>query len=280
MKYAKVVIKALSKFILISAGVAVGISIFVYLKAPEPMPIWKPFLVALIALVVLWTLLIAMISSSLKKDEPLDEILAEKGYCDEWLQKHSEIYPNPDRSQKLHRVDILSYLGRFDEAKAILDSLSTLTMNDTQQFEYNNAWLDMLLTTGHYDEALAYYQKCKDFMEIYAKTNPLYGAVYGCNAGVILAAAGDFEGSQHYIDTAEKIIAGKPTMSLVIPKIARTMSLYALGFTDQAEKQESETAQYIMNDTRLEKQWQKDHFMDSLKRAKRLAPENRQGNAS
>ena len=280
MKYITQVIKALLKLMLISLGVVVLVSVLVYVKASDPMPLWKPLCIGLIAWLLLWAVLVLMISASLKKEEPLDKILAEKGCCDEWLQKHSEIYPVPDRSQKLRRVDVLSYLGRYDEAKAILDSLSTLPMNDNQTFEYHNARLDMLLTTGHYDEAIGYLEKCRKFMDIYSGTNPMYGAVYGCNAGVILALAGDFDGSQHYLDAAEKVFAAKPSMSMAIPKIARTMQLYALDFIDRAEQQEAETAQYIINDTRLTAQWQKDHFLDSLKRAKRLLPANRHGEIS
>ncbi|MBR4200883.1 MAG: hypothetical protein IKQ91_06350 [Oscillospiraceae bacterium] len=275
MKYIKPVFMALRKFIFGSLGIAVVVSIAVIAFAKDPMPVWKPVCVAVLVWLIIWILLLLMISSSMKKDEPLNEILAAKGYCDEWLQKHSEIYPNPDRSQKLRRADVLSFLGRYEEAKTILDSLSTLPMNDNQQFEYHNAQLDMLLTTAHYDEAAAYLDKCRKFMDIYSETNPMYGAVYACNAAVILALADDFDASEHYMKKAEQIFSTMKDHSLVMPKISRTMQLYALGFAEKAEAQEEETYKYIMNDPKLSEQWQKDHFLSVLGRAQSMLPEKR-----
>ena len=275
MKYVKNVVKTLGKFILISAAAAAAICIYLHLRSPETMPLWKPLCIAAVCLVVIWVLLIALICNSLKKDEPLNEILAAKGYCDAWLQKHSEIYPNPDRSQKLRRADVLSFLGRYDEAKALLDSMSTLPMNDNQTFEYHNARLDMLLTTGHYDEAVQYLEKCRKFMDIYSETNPVYGAVYGCNAAVILALADDFDASEHYLKKAEQTFSTMKDHSLAMPKISRTMQLYALGFVEKAEAQEEETYKYIVNDPNLSEQWQKDHFLSVLGRAQSMLPEKR-----
>ena len=276
MKYFKQVVIATKKLILISLAAALGIGAVIAFLGWTDKPFWVPLCIALGIWLVLWILLIFLVSSSLKKDEPLNEILEAQGYCDAWLQKHSEIYPTPTRAEKLRRVEVLSYLDRYDEARTLLDSIPTVGLNDTEVFQVHNARLDMLLTTGHYAEAANYFAGCQKFMDIYSQTNPLYGAVYGLNAGVILAIQGDYNGSEHYIGTAEKIIQSKSSMSPAMVQIARTMQLYALGFTDRAEAQEEKTYQSIMQDPQLAKQWQKDHFLKQLGKAQNLAPEKRQ----
>lgn len=276
MKYFKQVVIATKKPILISLAAALGIGAVIAFLGWTDKPFWVPLCIALGIWLVLWILLIFLVSSSMKKDEPLNEILEAQGYCEAWLQKHSEIYPTPTRAEKLRRVEVLSYLDRYDEAKALLDSIPTVGLNDTEVFQVHNARLDMLLTTGHYAEAANYFAGCQKFMDIYSQTNPLYGAVYGLNAGVILAIQGDYNGSEHYIGTAEKIIQSKSSMSPAMVQIARTMQLYALGFTDRAEAQEEKTYQSIMQDPQLAKQWQKDHFLKQLGKAQNLTPEKRQ----
>ena len=77
-------------------------------------------------------------------------------------------------------------------------------------------------------------------------------------------------------EAAEKIIQSKSSMSPAMVQIARTMQLYALGFTDRAEAQEEKTYQSIMQDPQLAKQWQKDHFLKQLGKAQYLTPEKRQ----
>lgn len=276
MKYLKMFLNAVKKPLLISFIAALGIGGVLGFLGLTGKPFYVPLCIAFGIWLVLWILLYLMISASMKKEEPLDAILAEQGYGDAWLQKHSEIYPTPTRSEKLRRVDVLSYLNRYDEAKALLDSIPTVGLNDDQNFQLNNARLDMLLTTGHYDEAAAFLGGCRKFMDIYSQGNPLYGAVYGLNAGVILAIQGDFDGSEHYISTSERIISTKKSMSPVTVEIAKTMRLYALGFTDRAEAQEEQTYQAILQDPLLPKQWQKDHFLALLGRAQNLTPEKRQ----
>lgn len=276
MKYLKLFLAASKKFLLISFVAALGIGLALGFLGLTGKPFYVPLCIAFAIWLVLWILLFLLVSSSMKKDEPLNEILETQGYGDAWLQKHSEIYPTPTRSEKLRRVDVLSYLDRYDEAKALLDSIPTVGLNDDQNFQVNNARLDMLLTTGHYDEAASFLASCRKFMDIYSQGNPLYGAVYGLNAGVILAIQGDYEGSEHYISTSERIISSKDSMSPAMVNIARTMQLYALGFTDRAEAQEEKTYQSIMQDPQLSKQWQKDHFLAQLGKAQKLTPEKRQ----
>lgn len=274
-KYFTQIVFASKKLMLISLAAALGIGAAIHFMADNHPPIYLTVLIALLAWVIIWILLIFLVASSLKKDEPLEEIMAEKGYCDEWLQKHSEIYPTPDREQKLRRVSVLSYLNRYQEARALLESIPTAGMSDDRTYEYNIAWLDMLFTTGHYDEAIQKLESCRGFMDIYANANPLRGVAYGLNGAVIRAVAGDFEDSEHFLNAARNGASLSKTMSPVLLNISKTMQLYALGFTDRAEAQEEETYQGILKDDKLTKQWQRDHFLELLGKAQNLTPEKR-----
>lgn len=281
IKYFKVIIHALWQKMLLTLGVVVVLGLILTIRNQSGAPIAATMLLPLLAWVILWALLFLLISSTMKKEEPLEEILIEHGYCDAWLQKHSEIYPNPSRTEKLKRISVLGYLGRYDEAKAMLEAMSTFDMNDDQKYEYNVAWLDMLLTTGHYAEAQALMEKCRGWMDTYAGMQPVRGVAYQCNAAVILAVANDFEGSQHYLEAAERVVFPRKTMSNVIPMIAKTMQLYALDLTAPAEEQEQKTYEYIMSaESQLNKQWQKDHFLSQLGKASAMTPEKRQEVAS
>ena len=275
IKYFKPIFFASKKLMLISLATALAIGAAIHFIANNHPPIYIPMLIALLAWVIIWILLFVLVASTMKKEQPLEDIMIEKGYCDEWLQKHSEIYPTPDRQQKLRRVDVLSYLDRYQEARALLESIPTAGMSDDRTYEYNNAWLDMLLTTGHYDEAVAKLESCRKFMDIYANANPLRGAAYGLNAAVIRAIAGDYQDSEHFLNAAEHAVTSAKSMSPALVNIAKTMQLYALGFTDRAEAQEEQTYQAIQNDEKLTKQWQKDHFLAMLGKAQNLIPEKR-----
>ena len=51
-------------------------------------------------------------------------------------------------SKNWHRPAAAKDLDRYDEVKALLDSIPTVGLNDTEVFQVHNARLDMLLTTG------------------------------------------------------------------------------------------------------------------------------------
>ncbi len=276
MNYMKQVFHALKKPFLLLIPITVLMGVLIWFPNRDSVSLWMPLGCTVGAGLLLIIAVAMLLSATLKKEEPLTEIFAEKGYCEEWLAKHTEIYPTPDRSQKIRRVEVLSALGRYDEAMSLLDSIPTAGFNDDQKFEYLNARLDLMLTTGHYSEAIAELDACRKFMDIYANTYPLRGAVYGCNATVIRAAAGDYEDSEHYYKAAEHTILARKTMSPAIIMITKTMQLYALGFDRQAKEQEAKTRQEIETSEILSKSFQKVHMLQLLERAKNIAPENRQ----
>ena len=234
----------------------------------------KPFLMFICAGILISIALVLLIASVLRKEEPLQKILAEKGYGDEYLQEYDRVYPPTNVANKLRKADVLNTMRRFDESEQLLATIPTFGLSDDRKMEYHNCRLDLFLSTHRFAEAQQELAECRQFMDIYASANPVRGMVYSLNAAVILATANDYEGSERYMKSAEQTAFSMKDTSPVMAMIARTMQFYALGFDTQAEQQAEKTRTEIMNSPKLEKQWQKDHFLAQLSRAPEFAPKN------
>lgn len=234
----------------------------------------KPFLMFVCAGILVSIALVLLIASVLRKEEPLQKILAEKGYCDEYLQTFDRIYPPTNVTNKLRKADVLNTMQRFGESEQLLATIPTFGLSDDRKMEYHNCRLDLFLSMHRFAEAQQELAQCREFMDIYARANPLRGMVYSLNAAVTLATANDFEGSERYLKSAEQTAQPMKDTSPVMVMIARTMQLYALGFQAQAEQQAEKTRAEIMNSPHLDKQWQKNHFLAQLSRASEFAPKN------
>ena len=275
MKYVIMTVKVIWKVLLgILAGSAVlGVLFGLYARSKGD-AFLTPFLLFLIAGILISIALPVMIGLSMKKEEPLQKILAEKGYCDEYLETFDRIFPQPTTGNKLRKADLLNTMRRFDESEQLLATVSPIGLSDDRKMEYHNCRLDLFLSTHRYADALKELADCRGFMDIYGKANPVRSIPYKLNAAVTLAAANDFEGSEYYLKWAEQSAANLKDTSPVMIMIARTMQLYALGFDTQAEQQAEKTRQEIMNSPQLEAAWQKEHFLAQLSRAPELAPNN------
>ncbi|MBR5722107.1 MAG: hypothetical protein IKX57_00645 [Oscillospiraceae bacterium] len=259
----------------IIAGSAVLGALFgLYAMSKGSDPFLKPFLLFLIAGIIISIALPMLIASALKKEEPLHEILEQKGYCDEYLQTFDRIYPQPTSTNKLRKADLLNTMRRFDEAEQLLSTVSPVGLSDDRKMEYHNCRLDLFLSTHRLAEAKQELASCRGFMDIYANAHPVQSIPYKLNAAVILAAADDFENSERYLKSAEQATASLKDQSPVMVMIAKTMQLYALGFDTQAEQQAELTRQEITNSPALNKSWQKEHFLTMLSRAAEFAPQN------
>ncbi|MCR4758974.1 MAG: hypothetical protein K5705_01660 [Oscillospiraceae bacterium] len=278
MKYIIASAKGLWKGLVcvIGGSVALGALFGLYARSKGD-TFQKPFLMFLCAGILISIALILLIASVLRKEEPLQKILAEKGYGDEYLQEFDRIYPPTNVTNKLRKADVLNTMRRFAESEQLLATIQTFGLSDDRKMEYHNTRLDLFLSTHRFAEAQQELAACRQFMDIYVqgKGNAARGMVFDLNAAVTLATANDFEGSEHYMKEAERSLNSlKDQISPVMFMIARTMQLYALGFEKQAEEQAEKTRQEIMNSTKLEKAWQKEHFLAQLSRAAEFAPKN------
>lgn len=276
MNYIKDAFLALRKTLFSVLLIALPITVLIWFSMRDRVSLLIPLGVMLLVWLALSAFLVYSIAAMMKKEQPLTDILAEKGYCDEYLQTYDRIYPTPDRAHQLRKIDILASLRRYDEAWRLLDGMQTVGLDDTARMEYHNCRLDLLLSEHRWEEALQELEKCRKFMDIYANAHPTHCVAYGCNAAVILAAAGDFDGSEHYLGAAEHTVQGMKSTSPVVVMIARTMQLYALGFEKQAEEQAEKTRQEIETSPHLSREWQKVTMRQLLARAKEASPEYKQ----
>lgn len=275
MKYIMAAAKGLRKGLLcvIGGSVLLGALVGLYARSRGD-AFQKPFLMFICAGLLVSIALILLIASVLRKEEPLQKILAEKGYCDEYLQAFDRIYPPTNVTNKLRKADVLNTMQRFTESEQLLAAIPTFGLSDDRKMEYHNCRLDLFLSSHRFAEAQQELAQCRQFMDIYAAANPARGMVYSLNAAVTLATANDFEGSERYLKSAEQTAQSIKDISPVMVMIARTMQLYALGFQTQAQQQAEKTRAEIMNSPRLDKQWQKEHFLAQLSRASEFAPQN------
>ena len=268
MKYVLKAIYSLRQTLLISLLIMTGTLFWLIHDIRNGVRVLPPVWIFLGAWLILLIALIAVTAVTLKKEEPLKQILDESGFSDAYIAKFRETYPNLKTGGKLRLTGILTTAKRFSEAEQLLAEIPVSGLTEHQRMEYHTCQMDLLMSVHRMDEAIAELQRCRGFMDAYANNNPQRGIVYGLNAGVILAAANDYEGSEHYLQTAEHHIAAQKTMSPCLAQIARVMQLYLLGFPDRAQQLAEQTRLAIMQDPILTKDWQKQHFLEKLEDAK------------
>lgn len=268
MKYLLMTIRALWKMLLGSLLVFAVTAAWICYDISQGVRVFAPLWVLLGAGLLLNILLIVFVASEMKREAPLNEILAESGLCDAYVEKYREVYPNPTTAKKLRLIGILTTVKRYDEAEQMLAEISPAALGEDLRIEYHTCRMDLLLSTHRMREAIAELQSCRRFMDDYANAHPRRGIVYGLNAGVILAAANDYESSEHYLQIAEYQIAQQKSISPCIAQIARVMQLYLLGFSDQAQQRAEQTRLAIAEDSILKAGWQKQHFLEKLDDAK------------
>ena len=261
-------LRALWKYILSSLVFLVVIGLWLTYDILHGVRI-MPFLwILLAAWLIINAAMIVLLIFEFKKEAPLNEILAENGYCELYLEKFHEVYPNPNKNTALRLIGILTTMKHYAEAEQMLQQIQPFGLNDDQKMEYHTCRMDLFLSRHRFDAAIAELQSCRRFMDIYANAHPQRGFVYGLNAAVILAAANDYEGSEHYLQAAEHGIGQMKGISPCMAQIAKVMQLSLLGFTDRAGQLAEQTRLAIMEDPVLRADWQKQHFLQKLEDAR------------
>lgn len=268
MKTLLLTLRALWKTLLFSLIVLIGFVYWIRYDLSHGVQI-MPLRWIILALGILLNIaLIVVAAVAVKKEGPLNEILEQEGYSDAYIEKFRETYPNPTTAQKLRLTGILTTAKRYSEAEQMLAGIPTAGLTEDLRMEYHTCRMDLLFSTHRYSEAITELQGCRSFMDAYANAHPKRGIVHGLNAGVILAAANDYEGSEHYLRAAEHFISEQKGMSPCLAQIARVIQLYLLGFPDRARQCAEETRTAIMQDPVLKQGWQKQHFLEKLEDAK------------
>ena len=215
------------------------------------------------ALLYTWTV------RQLKKQKPLYDLMAEKGVCDEVLQKHREIYPNPGIEEQLRYIDMLILLERCTEAEVLLRAIVPKQVPPQQQLIFYNCRMLLCTETGRAAEAYQILSDNRTMLDGYAKLNSQAASAYYATASLVYALHGDADTSAYYCDLVTESCRSGNEVQQIIAEIACAERLYALRQTAEADAlADSIRAKIAATDM---KDWQRDRLLHALSKASRYS---------
>lgn len=202
--------------------------------------------------------------SEMKKQKPFADLYAEKGICDELLEMHSKLYPNPNIGQRLRRVDLLLAMYRFPEAEALLNTVPRDNVPASNCLLYYNCMLFLFAETGRASAAYQIFQDNRKMLDGYARMNQQLAAAYYGTAMTVTAMHGDAEDSGQYLSLAEQAFAAKDEKQQIFIELIRLERLYALGRIEEADAAAVRLRTEITESTAFEKEWQRAKYLQML----------------
>ncbi|MBR6421076.1 MAG: hypothetical protein IKS42_12135 [Oscillospiraceae bacterium] len=214
-------------------------------------------------------LLYTWVLRKLKREKPLYDLMAEKGVCDEVLQKHREIYPNPGIEEQLRYIDMLILLERYTEAETLLRAIVPKQVQPPQQLIFYNCRMLLCTETGRAAEAYQILSANRTMLDSYAKLNSQAASAYYATASLVYALHGDADTSAYYCDLVRAHDSDGNDVLRLIAEIACAERLYALRQTAEADAlADSIRAKIAAADM---KDWQRDRLLHAVSKASRYS---------
>lgn len=214
-------------------------------------------------------LLYTWVLRKLKREKPLYDLMAEKGVCDEVLQKHREIYPNPGIEEQLRYIDMLILLERYMEAEILLRAIVPKQVQPPQQLIFYNCRMLLCTETGRAAEAYQILSANRTMLDSYAKLNSQAASAYYATASLVYALHGDADTSAYYCDLVRSHDSDGNDVLRLIAEIACAERLYALRQTAEADVlADSIRAKIAAADM---KDWQRDRLLHAVSKASRYS---------
>lgn len=214
-------------------------------------------------------LLYTWVLRKLKREKPLYDLMAEKGVCDEVLQKHREIYPNPGIEEQLRYIDMLILLERYMEAETLLRAIVPKQVQPPQQLIFYNCRMLLCTETGKAAEAYQILSANRTMLDSYAKLNSQAASAYYATASLVYALHGDADTSAYYCDLVRAHDSDGNDVLRLIAEIACAERLYALRQTAEADAlADSIRAKIAAADM---KDWQRDRLLHAVSKASRYS---------
>lgn len=214
-------------------------------------------------------LLYTWVLRKLKREKPLYDLMAEKGVCDEVLQKHREIYPNPGIEEQLRYIDMLILLERYMEAETLLRAIVPKQVQPPQQLIFYNCRMLLCTETGRAAEAYQILSANRTMLDSYAKLNSQAASAYYATASLVYALHGDADTSAYYCDLVRAHDSDGNDVLRLIAEIACAERLYALRQTAEADAlADSIRAKIAAADM---KDWQRDRLLHAVSKASRYS---------
>lgn len=262
--------RRLSISLLTALLLAAGAVWYVFAHSASPLP----FLIA--AAVIWFAAMLALyiyVMRTYRKELPLAELRMEKGLCDELVQKHCALYPNPSQGELLKRVDLLLALERWNDAEALLNTVPEAEVRPQNIVVYYNCLLLLLLETGRASTAYQIFCGNRGMIDSHAgkSQTPSRGAYYA-TAMTLLALQGDEAGSAQYLSLVEVVYGQSTGVAQFFPRIMRAERLYALGARAEADDLAAKLRAEIPESSALTKDWERQQLLHMLDHAAAMSP--------
>lgn len=206
-------------------------------------------------------------------NEELQQLYAEKGPCNEYIDAVIAFQKNPSSFDKIMNADLLISAERYDEAEEILNGIkinSLIFSDDDIKGMGNFVLMNLYINTGRREEAGELLRKHAKFHEIYFQSPPRkrYGMSYYATAADILSYEGNEKAAMSCLanvqESAQKYQPDYP----ILPKITYVVILKNLG-KEEWHDEYAAVKDYIEGYKDYKMPWQKEYMLKTLEKAVR-----------
>lgn len=169
---------------------------------------WVPIIACLVITAIVMLAVMFLIYRISKKNEPMFDVLNEKGVCDELIvvfrQRHPKMTP-------IHHVLLGIYfkiMQRYDEAEYEISVAGNYFMADiTTKAYYCCAFISLRIRQRRFDEAIIMYNNYDSMMTAYCRSHKNALCVDHYSQGALLYAySGDFQSAMVCIQSMDKAV--------------------------------------------------------------------------
>ncbi len=198
---------------------------------------WIPIIACLATTVVVMLFVLFLIYRISKKNEPVFDIMNEKGLGDELIAVYRQRNPKMTPMNHIVLASYLKVMDRLEEAEYEIAAAGSYNMVDVYtKAYYSESFIDLRILQRRFDEAIIMYNNYNSLMNAFCrshKNNPLCVMHY-CSGAVLYAYSGDFRSAMICIQSMDKP-AGK-TRKFAFSRNTALMGVYLIrGDLDNAD---------------------------------------------
>ena len=165
-----------------------------------------PIVIGLIIAAVLISLILLLILGHSKRNEPIYDILNEKGVCDELIEEYKKRHPRMTAVQHVVLSNYLKVLGRYEQAEYELSIAGNNYMADaTTKAWYSEGFIDLRIIQRRFDEAIIMYNNYSSMMNAYCRSHrDAITIEHYAHGALLYAYSGDFNSAMVCIQSMDK----------------------------------------------------------------------------
>ncbi len=204
--------------------------------------------------------------------EELQQLYAEKGPCNEYVDACIAFQKNPSPFDTILNADLLISVERYDEAEELLDSvkINSVFSDDDIKGMGNFVLMNLYIHTGRREAAGELLRKHAKFHDIYFQSpvRKRYAPCYYDLAADILSYEGNENAAMSFLARMQECERQKPNQFAVLSRITYVRILRHLGKEEWREEYAA-VKSYIEDYTGYTKLWQKEYNLKLLEEAVR-----------